>query len=248
VIGILYSAPPFGQALGPIVGGALSQMFSWRINFCPVPALLGIYLLLFVFFFRDTFRKERSLTYRRAVARHNATAQRKAQAIRKSQIQPVIVIVTTTVCGDPGAQAALGGAETTKEVQTCLADRRKSVPPIPDAAETGVQTIAPSLADVNPFPNMYRVVKRLNNSAVLLSSGTPFFKRPPFSPMPCLSESLTHAHVHRRYSLRFQFLHPVHGFPNSHERVPLQFAPNRTRAPLRWRREHIREHHRRILF
>jgi hypothetical protein len=165
-------------------------MFSWRINFCPVPALLSIYLLLFVFFFRDTFRKERSLTYRRAVARHNATTQRKARASRKSQIQPVIV--TTTVCGDPGAQAALGGAETTKEVQTCLADRRKSVPPIPDAAETGVRAITPSLADVNPFPNMYRVVKRLNNSAVLLSSGTPFLKIPSTSPMPVFP-SVTHS-------------------------------------------------------
>ena len=67
-MGIFYVAPLLGPSLGPLLAGILTQAFSRRAAFWLLAALLDINLVLFTFFFRDTFRRERSLTYRRALA------------------------------------------------------------------------------------------------------------------------------------------------------------------------------------
>ncbi|KAF9482692.1 MFS general substrate transporter [Pholiota conissans] len=66
VMGVYYAAPLLGPSLGPIVGGVLSQVFSWRATFYFLAIFGGVSLLAFVFF-RDTFRKERSLSYQAAL-------------------------------------------------------------------------------------------------------------------------------------------------------------------------------------
>ncbi|KAF8182941.1 MFS general substrate transporter [Pholiota molesta] len=62
VVGIYYAAPLLGPSLGPIVGGILAQAFSWRAVFYFLAIFGGCSLLAFAFF-RDTFRRERSLSY-----------------------------------------------------------------------------------------------------------------------------------------------------------------------------------------
>ena len=73
-IGVFFAAPLLGTSLGPLLGGPLARAFSWRAALWMLAAFLGMDLCLFVFFFRDTFRCERSLTYRRALARRVAAA------------------------------------------------------------------------------------------------------------------------------------------------------------------------------
>ncbi|CAG7852154.1 SubName: Full=Uncharacterized protein {ECO:0000313/EMBL:CCA72097.1} [Serendipita indica DSM 11827] len=75
MLGIYYAAPLLGPSLGPVVGGALSQAWSWRATFYFL-TIIGVVVLISMFMFRDTFRQERSLTYQSA-KRH---AIRRAEA------------------------------------------------------------------------------------------------------------------------------------------------------------------------
>ena len=75
MFGIYYAAPLVGPSLGPLIGGALSQRWSWRATFYFL-TIVGVVVLITMFMFRDTFRQERSLTYQSA-KRH---AIRRAEA------------------------------------------------------------------------------------------------------------------------------------------------------------------------
>jgi MFS family permease len=68
-MGVYYLAPLLGPALAPLFGGALTNAFGWRAAFWFLAILAGIIWLCFLFFFKDTFRRERSLTYQ-DVLRH----------------------------------------------------------------------------------------------------------------------------------------------------------------------------------
>ncbi|KAI0298143.1 major facilitator superfamily domain-containing protein [Multifurca ochricompacta] len=73
MMGIFYAAPLLGPSLGPLIGGLLTQAFNWRATFWFLAAILGVDLILFTFFFHDTFRCERSLTYQGVMARRATT-------------------------------------------------------------------------------------------------------------------------------------------------------------------------------
>ncbi|KAF8884888.1 major facilitator superfamily domain-containing protein [Gymnopilus junonius] len=62
-MGIYNVALLLGPALGPIFGGSLASIWNWRAIFWFLTLVLGMMLLAFAFFFRDTFRRERSLTF-----------------------------------------------------------------------------------------------------------------------------------------------------------------------------------------
>ncbi|TFK69525.1 vacuolar DHA amino acid exporter, partial [Pluteus cervinus] len=62
-MGIYYIAPQLGPAIGPIFGGVLTTAFNWRAIFWFLAIVGGTNALNFLFFFKDTFRRERSLTY-----------------------------------------------------------------------------------------------------------------------------------------------------------------------------------------
>ncbi|KAL4266509.1 MFS transporter superfamily protein [Pleurotus pulmonarius] len=62
-MGIYYAAPLLGPSLGPILGGALTAGFSWRACFWFLAIFSGSSFLSFLLFFKDPWRKERSLTY-----------------------------------------------------------------------------------------------------------------------------------------------------------------------------------------
>jgi MFS family permease len=81
MLGIYYAAPLLGPSLGPLLGGAVTTAWNWRATFFLLTILGGIALCNF-FFFTDTFRQERSLTYqaanRHAIERTRRTAERRA--------------------------------------------------------------------------------------------------------------------------------------------------------------------------
>ncbi|KAF8989038.1 major facilitator superfamily domain-containing protein [Cyathus striatus] len=87
---IYISAPLLGPALGPIFGGVLTSLLGWRSIFWFLTIISGVTVVVIVFFFRDTFRKERSLVYRDVVAKRLIKLQShlaEEKQIEKANIQ-----------------------------------------------------------------------------------------------------------------------------------------------------------------
>ena len=220
-MGIFYAAPLLGPSLGPLLGGILTQAFSWRAAFWLLAALLGVDLLLFTFFFRDTFRRERSLTYRRALARRG--------------------IAMVPPSPRPDADAGFIKLVATLSVDTLESKGRAGLGDGPSSPSSGFagtgddmeEEITLRLADVNPFPPLLFVLRRRNNVTTLIASGTTHFH--PISSRP------PGAHSHFRSALRLWILHRIHMLPNALRGVQLRRAQNRARPPLLRRREHARQ-------
>ena len=62
-MGIYYIAPLLGPSIGSIIGGGLTTAFTWRGPFYFLAIMGGIVFMSFLLFLKDTFRRERSLTY-----------------------------------------------------------------------------------------------------------------------------------------------------------------------------------------
>jgi hypothetical protein len=157
-IGIYYAAPLLGPSLGPILGGLLTQAFSWRAAFWLLAADLGANLVLFVFFFRDTFRKERSLTYQRVLA-----SRRCAAASKRS-----------SVVSDPAHELdskSKGEATVTAREASGISARPTATIASSQAGTQAGTEITLTFKDVNPFPPLLLVLKRRNNVVTLLPSG-----------------------------------------------------------------------------
>ncbi|KAG1859146.1 MFS general substrate transporter [Suillus tomentosus] len=147
MMGVYYSAPLLGPSLGPIFGGALTQGFSWRAVFWFLVIWGGIIFLAFLFLFKDTFRKERSVTYQNVLSsrlgeQQSSEAKDESQNISKSEA---------------------GG-----ENQTTSKDIEAQRTVIPASA---IKDIKLSIADVNPLPAYLSIVGRKNNVPILIASG-----------------------------------------------------------------------------
>ena len=172
-MGIFYAAPLLGPSLGPLLGGVLTQAFSWRAAFWLLAALLGVDLALFTFFFRDTFRRERSLTYRRALARRGRAMAPPSPSPRPDADAEFIKLSVATLSVDSIESKEKAG----------LGDGPSSPSSGCPATSDDMQAeITLSLADVNPFPPLLFVLRRRNNLATLIASGTTHFH--PASPCP----------------------------------------------------------------
>ncbi|KAI6046702.1 vacuolar DHA amino acid exporter [Pisolithus marmoratus] len=68
-MGVYYCAPLLGPSLAPIIGGVLTQVLSWRAAFWFLVIWGGIIFSAFLFLFKDTFRRARSLTYQNILRR-----------------------------------------------------------------------------------------------------------------------------------------------------------------------------------
>ncbi|KAH8077264.1 MFS general substrate transporter [Cristinia sonorae] len=184
IMGIYYCAPLLGPALGPIIGGILTQAFNWRATFWFLTIFTGICLFAFMLF-KDTFRRERSLTYQR-IARHL-----RQRAIEHSQRASQ----TSTLTGDTGV-----GTEDKEKGKTVSQRASSSSPPLDEDskehthARKDLESQAPplhqhhhhhhpipplneikvSLKDVNPIQPMFLVLRRLNNVVTLIASGLYF--------------------------------------------------------------------------
>ena len=100
-LGIYYAAPLLGPSLGPLLGGAVTTAWNWRATFILL-TILGWVALCSFFFFNDTFRRERSLTYqaakKHAIERVRRKAERKAARQTgdpEKNVAPVVVDPST---------------------------------------------------------------------------------------------------------------------------------------------------------
>lgn len=151
-MGIFYAAPLLGPALGPILGGSLSQVFNWRASFYFLLICGVVTFLSFLILFKDTFRHERSLMYRSAFQRLAASKE------------PV--------------QSSNESISTTQDSSIPVRDIEKQPQPqyAPDATPVliptpGLENLRLSIHDINPFPPYFRILSRKNNVFILIANG-----------------------------------------------------------------------------
>ena len=153
-MGVYYSAPLLGPSIGPILGGGLTQGLSWRAVFWFLAIWGGVIFSAFLFLFKDTFRKERSLTYQNVVKKH--TQGRKLEQEKGiTREEPPVSEKKVSEDGTLGIQTPKGDVEAQPVVPSALA----------------IKEVKLSIADVNPFPPYLRILSRKNNLAILIPSG-----------------------------------------------------------------------------
>lgn len=161
-MGIYYSAPLLGPALGPVLGGVLTQGLGWRSVFWFITICAGVVLFALVFLFKDTFRKERSLTYQNVLQIRTKEGELQHQHLDKSS--------HTFSVTDKPAQPALDSIAF--PLQTGDLNVEANGPTV--APASCMKDVNVSLADVNPFPPLLKILARLNNLAILFASGLIF--------------------------------------------------------------------------
>lgn len=89
-VGVYYCAPLLGPSLGPIIGGVLTQAFSWRAVFWFLVIWGGVIFSAFLALFQDTFRRERSLTYQNVLRRRTNGKRVSEEPPKDVEAQPPI--------------------------------------------------------------------------------------------------------------------------------------------------------------
>ncbi|KAF8989035.1 vacuolar DHA amino acid exporter [Cyathus striatus] len=142
-MGIYYMAPLLGSALGPIFGGVLTTGLGWRAIFWFLTILSGAIFVCFVIFFKDTFRKERSLTYQNVLkGRMRSRAMKSPQQSRSE-----------TPSKELDSHADIEKEGNIKDLQQEISD------------------IKISLKDINPLKPIGVVLRRKNNFVILIATG-----------------------------------------------------------------------------
>ncbi|TFK81569.1 vacuolar DHA amino acid exporter [Polyporus arcularius HHB13444] len=182
MMGIYYSAPLLGPSIGPLLGGVLTQAFSWRATFWFLAIFIGICFLPFIPF-KDTFRRERSLTYQAALKRRRAYLSAKASETSSiSQVTAVSRVVSPTTVGQdtPDTASAQGQSKDAGQVVELACDQDLEKQQAQQRARVAEPEAAPmediklSLADVNPAKPIIHVLRRMNNLVILVTSGLIF--------------------------------------------------------------------------
>ncbi|KAF8546911.1 MFS general substrate transporter [Imleria badia] len=155
MMGVYYSAPLLGPSIGPILGGGLTQGLSWRAVFWFLVIWGGVIFSAFLFLFKDTFRKERSLTYQN-VLRIRIQNRKLTKEIDAARERPASE-KNTSEDGTFGTQTLRSDVE--------------AQPAVPALA---IKEVNLSIADVNPIPPYLRILSRKNNIAILVPSGLLF--------------------------------------------------------------------------
>ncbi|KAG1742537.1 MFS general substrate transporter [Suillus lakei] len=150
IMGVYYSAPLLGPSLGPIFGGALTQGLSWRAVFWFLVIWGCIIFLAFLFLFKDTFRKERSVTYQNVLKRR----------LREQQLSEAKDELPKTSESEVGGENKM----TLKDIEA----QRAAI-----LAST-IKEVKLTITDVNPFPPYLSIVSRKNNLVILIASGLTF--------------------------------------------------------------------------
>jgi len=146
VMGVYIAGPLLGPALGPIFGGLLAQELNWRAIFWFLAIWGGITFLAFLLLFKDTFRRERSLTYQTVLKRN----------MRKQQLSE--------------AKTAGNGKENANELNNHYRNDPESCPS-PVVNPECMKDVTLSFADINPLPPYLKILGRKSNFVILIVTG-----------------------------------------------------------------------------
>lgn len=179
MMGIFYAAPLLGLSMGPLLGGVLTQLFNWRATFWFLAIFGGLSLLSFVLF-KDTFRRERSLTYQAALLRMHDANQKMPERHSNIGNSPELSQKATVV--DLQDLPIQKDDKSTQEVTATEADVEGRDGSGSSARPQVYQDINLSLRGVNPFTPLVMILRRRNNLAILAASGK-------FTCMQCIHDS-----------------------------------------------------------
>ncbi len=160
---ILCSAPLLGPSLGPIIGGALTQGFSWRATFYFLAIFTGLCGVSFIFF-KDTFRRERSLVYQLALKR-NREQQEAARRSETSSLSHVTIVEKDTEVTKQPTQEPMNGVPSEPKVTF------KDVEAQVVGEHADIKEVKLSLTDIDPVRPIIAVLRRMNNLVILFASG-----------------------------------------------------------------------------
>jgi MFS family permease len=155
MMGMFFAAPLLGPALGPILGGSLSQAFDWRASFYFMLICEVLIFLSFLILFKDTYRRERSLTYCYAL-------QRLLDSKEPTQ--------------SPNGSIIAGHKSDKDQTDTKDIEKQLQTPKVPDNASVatstpGLDNVRLSIRDINPFPPYFQILSRKNNVVILIANG-----------------------------------------------------------------------------
>ncbi len=158
-MGIYYISPLLGPSLGPVFGGILTTAFSWRAPFWFLAILAGTVFLCFLFFFKDTFRQERSFAYQTVLKR--LLKERAEDLRREEKLQTKLAERTDTKEKTETKEAA-------DPISTVDIEKQE---PASQADPLTLPPIKLTLKDVAPIETLWLVIRRWNNFILLLASG-----------------------------------------------------------------------------
>ncbi|KAF8136136.1 vacuolar DHA amino acid exporter [Boletus edulis] len=154
-MGMYYAAPLLGASMGPFLGGVFAQALGWRAVFWFSLISGAIVLVALSILFKDSFRKERSLTYQNVLRRRLEENQLCMAA------QCRINIVESSI----DKSQRMPSEDTIRELEAGNST---------SGVVHHINDIMLSFKDVDPFPPIILVLKRWNNNIILLASGLIF--------------------------------------------------------------------------
>ncbi|KAK0449557.1 vacuolar DHA amino acid exporter [Desarmillaria tabescens] len=158
-MGIYYISPLLGPSLGPVFGGILTTGFSWRAPFWFLTILAGTVFLCFLFFFKDTFRKERSFAYQAVLKR---LLKERAENLRREKISQTKLVEQNDKNEIAENESPVATVDVEKQEPTLQTDT------------LALPVITLTLKDVAPIGTSWLVIRRWNNFILLLASGILF--------------------------------------------------------------------------
>ncbi|KAG1834710.1 major facilitator superfamily domain-containing protein [Suillus variegatus] len=158
MMGVFFAAPLLGPAIGPILGGSLSQAFGWRASFYFLLICEVVIFMSFLILFKDTYRRERSLTYCSALQR---------------------LISSKELIQSPNGSIIDGHESEKDQTQTEDVEKQLQMPTVTDntsviTSTPGLDDVKLSIRDINPFPPYFRILSRKNNVVILIANGLVF--------------------------------------------------------------------------
>ncbi|KZT67114.1 MFS general substrate transporter [Daedalea quercina L-15889] len=166
MMGIYLCAPLLGPSLGPMIGGLLTEAFDWRATFWFLVIFTGLCIIPFISF-RDTFRRERSLTYQVALRKCRDRENRNFETSRGAQHS----ISAPSDSPDDG-HAEVKSECSSVETKVGDVDLEAHVPKLAEGSTS--KEVRLSFKDVNPIGPMVQVLRCPNNVVIIIASALLF--------------------------------------------------------------------------
>ncbi|KAL7421942.1 hypothetical protein Q5752_003714 [Cryptotrichosporon argae] len=198
-LGWYYGMPMMGPALGPLIGGLLGNAFGWRSTMYFLACFAAVMVVAFLFF-PDTWRRERSKVYQKAMEEAIKRALRQTEADERRRARKAsrglasnAATPPTTTPGTPWGTLTPGrGARTLARRDSDASAANSGTRDVDvdiEARSVVVRTwygrrrrrlveehepVRLSLRDINPLPPMLAIFAAPTNAIVLVCSGLLF--------------------------------------------------------------------------